>query len=375
MSGAVVLAGALARRVEYGGHLWALLHWALGFRRLGWSVLVLDRLEPEPDLRGSWRVRRFVEIMERLDLGEAYSLDLGTGDDRVGASRKEVLRRTADADLLLNVMGYLEDEEILARARKRVFLDIDPGFGQMWKSLGLCDIFEGHDAFVTVGTRVGLSGCRVPTCGLSWIPTPPPVVLDLWPPTGGEGSRFTSVGSWRGPYDPVEFQGETFGLRAHEFRRFAGVPRASGLPFEVALEIHPADDADARRLREGGWRLADPRAVAGDPWAYRRYVRESRGEFTVAKGMYVHSRSGWFSDRTVCYLASGRPALVQDTGLDPSLPTGEGLVTFGTPEEAVARVREVHADWRRHARAARAVAEEHFDSDRVLGRLGAELAA
>lgn len=375
MTGSVVVAGAVARRIDYGGHLWALLQWAVGFRRLGWSVLFLDRLEPAPGLRASSRVRRFVEVMELFGLGDDYSLDLGPDDEPVGVARAEVLRRTADADLLLNIMGYLQDDAVLSRARKRVFLDIDPGFGQMWRSLGWCDVFAGHDAFVTVGTKVGLPGCRVPTCGLPWIRTLPPVVLDLWPRSPEEGSRFTSVGSWRGPYDPVEFEGETFGLRVHEFRRFAEVPRASGLPFEMALEIDDADDADARRLEAGGWRLTDPRTVAGDPWSYRRFVRASRGEFMVAKGMYVRSRSGWFSDRTVCYLASGRPAVVQETGLDGAIPTGVGLVTFRTPEEAVARARDVHGDWRRHARAARELAVEHLDSDRVLGRLGAELAA
>lgn len=374
-TGAVVVAGALARRIEYGGHLWALLQWVLGFRRLGWSVLVLDRLEPAPGLRGSERVKRFTEVMEGFGLRDAYSLDLGPDEEPVGRPRQEVRQRVAEADLLLNIMGYLEDEVLLGLARRRVFLDIDPGFGQMWKSLGLCDLFQGHDDFVTVGTKLGADECRVPACGLPWIPTLPPVVLGFWPPTSAEGRRFTSVGSWRGPYDPVEFEGETYGLRVHEFRRFTRVPRASGLPFEVALEIDPADAPDARRLREGGWRLADPRVVAGNPWAYRQYVRESRGEFSVAKGIYVRSRSGWVSDRTVCYLASGRPAVVQETGLDGVLPTGEGLVTFETPEEAVTRVRDVDARWDRHARAARELAAEYFDSDRVLERLGARLAA
>lgn len=375
MSGSVVIAGALARRVEYGGHLWALLHWAAGFRRLGWSVLFLDRLDPAPGLRGSRRVKSFVELMERFRLGDAYSLDLGPDDEPVGLARREVLRWTADADLLLNIMGYLRDEVVLGRARKRVFLDIDPGFGQMWRSLGWCDVFAGHDAFVTVGANVGRPGCVIPTCGLSWIRTLPPVVLDLWPAAAEEGFRFTSVGSWRGPWDPVEYEGRTFGLRAHEFRKFTQVPRRSGLTFEIALDIDDEDAADARLLADGGWHLADPRAVAGDPWSYRQYVRGSRAEFMVAKGMYVRSGSGWFSDRTACYLAAGRPALVQDTGLQGVVPTGLGLVTFDTPAEAVERAHEVDANWHRHARAARELAEEHLDSDRVLDRIGARLAA
>jgi hypothetical protein len=375
MTGAVVVAGAVARRVECGGHVWALLQWALGFRKLGWSVLYLDRLDAAPALRESARVRRFVETMEKLGLGDAFSLDLGPSEEPVGLPRAAVLERVRDADFLLNVMGYLNDPELLAQARRRVFLDIDPGFGQMWRALGLCDLFQGHDAFVTVGTRIGSDDCRIPTCDLHWTRTLPPVVLDQWTPSADRGARFTSVGSWRGPWAPVEYQGERFGLRAHEFRRFAEVPRASGLGFEVALDIDPADEADASRLRAGGWRLSDPLDVSGTLDEYRDYVRGSLAEFSVAKEMYVRAKSGWVSDRTACYLASGRPAIVQDTGLDGTLQTGRGLLSFTTPAEAIAAARAVDADWQSHARAARALAVEHLDSDRVLGELADQVAA
>jgi hypothetical protein len=374
MTGAVVVAGAVARRIDCGGHVWALLHWVLGFRKLGWSVVFLDRLDPAPGLRASSEVQRFLETMESFGLSDSFSLDIGPREEPVGLSRDEVLEKVGDADLLLNVMGYLEDPELLARARRRVFLDIDPGFGQMWRALGLCDLFRGHDAFVTLGTRVGRDDCRVPTCGLPWITTLPPVVMDRWPASAERGTSFTSVGTWRGPWAPVEYEGERYGLRVHEFRRFAEVPRTSGLDFEIALDIDPEDHADASRLVDGGWRLSDPRSVS-TPQQYQHYVQTSLGEFAIAKGMYVHARTGWVSDRTACYLASGRPAIVQDTGLDDSLDTGLGLLTFSTPEEAVSVARSVHGDWRRHARAARALAMEHLDSDRVLSSLLDEVAA
>jgi hypothetical protein len=362
----VAVAGAVARRGDRGGHVWALLQWVLGFRRLGWKVILLDRIDPRPGARTSPAVTRFVRLMEAFGLGDVYSLDMGALDAPVGLPRKRVLAHVKDADFLLNVMGYLEDEQVLGRARRRVFLDIDPGFGQMWRAKGLCDLFRGHDAFATVGSNVGRPDCKVPTCGLPWIPVLPPVALDHWPAAPYPGDRFTGVGSWRGPWDPVEYEGETYGLRVHEFRRFASVPLDARLPFEIALEIDPTDEADSTRLREGGWQLADPARVAGTPLAYRSYLRGSRAEFMIAKGMYVRSRSGWLSDRTACYLASGRPAVVQDTGFDHAVETGQGLVTFTTPEEAVERVREVDGDWRRHARAARELAVARFDSDRVL---------
>jgi hypothetical protein len=200
-------------------------------------------------------------------------------------------------------------------------------------------------------------------------------VLEEWPRSREAGDRFTSVGSWRGPWAPVEFEGERYGLRAHEMRRFVGVPQESGLAFELALDIDAADAADAARLRASGWRLSDPDVVAGTLDGYRRYVRGSRGEFGIAKGMYVRARTGWVSDRTACYLASGRPAIVQDTGLGDALETGAGLLTFRTPEQAVEAVREVDEDWGRHARAARELAVERLDSGRVLGALIDALAA
>ena len=375
MTGAVVVAGAVARRSDRGGHVWALLHWVLGFRKLGWSVLFLDRVDPAPDVHESPQVQRFLETMESFGLANSFSLDIGPDEEPIGLSRRTVLERVGAADLLVNVMGYLTDAELLARARRRVFLDIDPGFGQMWQALGLCDLFRGHDAFVTVGTRVGHADCRVPTCGITWIPTLPPVVLDHWAPSLKRGARFTSVGRWRGPWAPVEYNGERYGLRAHEFRRFAGVPRECGLDFEIALDIDPEDHKDVWRLIDGGWQLSDPRSVSATPQDYRQYVQNSLAEFGVAKGMYVQARTGWVSDRTACYLASGRPAIVQDTGVGDALETGEGLLTFSTPEEAISAAHSVHDDWNRHARAARALAEERFDSDRVLSTLIEEGAA
>jgi hypothetical protein len=266
-------------------------------------------------------------------------------------------------------MGFLDDPEILAAARRRVFLDIDPGFGQMWRALGLADVFAGHDDFVTIGRNIGNPDCTIPACGLPWITTSQPVVLEHWPVAPARGGPFTSVVTWRGPFAPIEYRGVTYGLRAHEFRKFAQLPRLSGSPFEIALAIDDADRSDLVLLADNDWTLVEPRAAAGDPGAYQRYISRSAAEFMVAKDMYVRSNSGWFSDRSICYLASGRPVVAQDTGLAGNLETGEGLLAYRTVEDARAAVEEVASDWPRHARAARRVAEECFDSDRVLGSL------
>ena len=368
MKGTIVVAGSVAQRPGFGGHTWVFLQYLLGFRRLGWNVVFLDRLEPAMGV-GETGITYVVDVCRAFGLDADFAVLGERGEAVAGLSRSEVLERVRDSALLLNVMGFLEDREILAAAPQRVFLDIDPGFGQMWRELGLADPFAGHHAFVTIAENIGKPDCTIPTCGLEWVTTRPPIVLDEWPATSVEGGSFRTVGSWRGPYAPVEYEGTTYGLRAHELRRFVELPRLSVERFELALEIDPADKTDRDNLLASGWALVDPAKVAGDTDAYRNYIQSSKAELMVAKAMYVQTRSGWFSDRSICFLASGKPVLAQDTGLDGLYPRGEGLVTFETPEDAVAGAAEISRDYERHARGARALAEESFDSDKVLGRL------
>jgi hypothetical protein len=383
--GRITIAGSIAQKPHQAGHTWQFLQYLLGLRRLGWDVLFVDQLDdalardargrpcaPEASVNLGW----IDAIMREFGLDGAWSVVLD-GGRHAGLERDRVLEHVRGSELLLNVMGFLADEELLAAAPRRVFLDTDPGFGQMWHALGLADVFAGHDAHVTIGERIGRPGCTIPTCGLDWITTPQPVVLDRWPaappPRGG---AFTTVGRWRGAYGPIDFEGHRYGLRVHEFRRFADLPRTcgGGAGFELALDIDPAETADLSLLADRGWRLVDPALAGRTPGSYRTYIERSAAEFMVAKGMYVDSASGWFSERSICYLASGRPVLAQDTGLGELYPLGEGLLTFSTLDEAVAGVEAIRADPARHARAARAIAEEHFDSDKVLGRLLERLA-
>jgi hypothetical protein len=306
--------------------------------------------------------------MRDFGLGDSFSLLDTGGGEAVGVPRTRVLDAVRRSALFLNVMGYVGDEEILGAAPLRVYLDIDPGFPQMWRELGLHDAFAGYDRVVTIGENIGRDDCGIPECGLDWVSTPQPVVLERWPVHEG-GERFTSIGSWRGAYAPVELGGKTYGLRVHEFRKFASVPLRTAESFELALRIDEAETSDLQLLADGGWTLVDPRVAAGDTVAYQRYIAGSKAEFLVAKNMYVETRSGWFSDRSACYLASGKPVLAQDTGLGGLYPLGDGLVAFTTPDEAVEGVEAIAGDYARHARAARELAAEHFDSDRVLTRL------
>lgn len=386
MRGLIVIGGAMAQQPRQGGLTWFFLQLLLGFRRLGWDVLLLDRLEPAMCVDASGRpcefersenLSYFTGVMERFSLSENFSLDFNHGQRVIGKARDQVLAKISQAALLLNVMGYIKDEAILSRARRRVFFDIDPGFGQMWREMNLHDAFRGHTDFVTLGRNIGRPDCTIPDCGLKWVTGAQPVVLEQWPaaPPMPEGA-FTSIGAWRGRNGPLEYKGRTYGQRVHEFRKFAALPRLCPRSrFEMALDIHPGDAKDVQLLRDNGWSLVNPKTVAGGPEEYRSYLASSKAEFMVPKQMYVASKSGLLSDRSIYYLATGRPVLARDTGLAHLYPIGEGLLTFATLEEAVAGVEAINRDYARHCRAARELALEYFDSDEVLARLLAELDA
>lgn len=373
----ILYSGAVAQTVARGGLSWFHLQFLLGFRRLGHDVILVDRLDAGmcTDAAGapaafadSIQRRGFLELVRCFGLEDSCSLDVDRGREVIGMPRAAVVERARTAACLVNVMGYCDDPAILDAVPRRVFLDIDPGFPQMWWALGLHDAFAGHDRFATLARRIGRPDCTIPTCGLDWLTLPQPIVLDQWPvaPPRPAGA-FTSVGAWRGPNGPIELEGRTYGLRCHEFRTFLDLPaRCPGESFEQALDIHEGDRKDIDALESRGWRLVDPLAVAGSPAAYRDYIAASKAEFMVPKQMYVDTRGGLLSDRSASYLVSGRPVLARDTGLAGLYPLGEGLLAFATPDEAAAGVAVIAADYPRHCRAAREIAESAFDSDRVL---------
>jgi hypothetical protein len=384
MKETIVIAGSMAQKPGHGGHTWVFLQYLLGFKRLGWNVIFLDRLEPEMcvdhagrpcPLAESFNLQYFLDVMHGYGLEDSFALLYET-DTAIGLSRQSVLEHVRNSTFLLNVMGYLDDPEILEQAGHRVFLDIDPGFGQIWCDLGLADPFQGHDDFVTIGLNLGRPECPIPTCGLNWIKTPQPVVLDLWRPApNGADGPITSIVSWRGPFAPLTYRDRTYGLRVHEFRKFVPLPTTSRHPLELALDIHPCEKKDLALLHDHGWRLTDPRDAAGDPIRYQAYIQASRAELMVAKNIYVESAGGWFSDRSICYLASGKPVLAQDTGLRDHFPTNQGLLSFRTLDECRNGLEELDRNYPDHASAARRIAEEYFDSDLVLTRLCRQLGA
>ena len=378
MTSRIVVAGSVAQRPGRGGHTWVFLQYLLGFRQLGYDVLFLDRLEPEMcvDEAGercsvdqSVNLSYLLNVLRTFGLERNFAVLYDDGKRVIGMSRAKLIEVVKNSALLLNVMGFLDDDEILGQAQRRALLDIDPGFGQIWHAAGLHKLFKAHDGYITIGQNIGQRYCAIPSCGYEWVTTPQPVVLQRWPAQPTRGTKFTTVASWRGPFAPLEFQGQTYGLRVHEFRKFFDLPKLTGREFEVALDIDAADHKDLAALEQGNWQLADPGRVAANPNAYQRFIQESKAEFMVAKNMYVQSTSGWVSDRSICYLASGKPVLAQDTGIGHRYPVGAGLLTFTTLEEAAAGVEEICGNYDHHARAARDLTEAYFDSKLVLSRL------
>jgi hypothetical protein len=368
----ILVSGALANKPHNGGNAWTRLSWARGFRRLGFNVVFVEQLAAgadEPKCRDYFRT-----VMAASDLAGSSSLLDASGVCVEGMTADRVVDAARSADVLFNISGHCRIDPIRRGPRLRVYFDDDPGYTQFWHAGGHAGPgLDGHDFYYTVGMNVGSPDCPIPVGGIPWRHTRPPVVLDDWPvappAVRGERLRFTTVASWRGPYGPVTHQGRTYGLKVHEFRKCIDLPRRVDADFELALDIHPNEVNDLALLRDNGWRLTDPGREASTPEAFRAYVRNSSAEFSVAQGIYVDTHSGWFSDRTTRYLASGRPALVQDTGFTRHLPCGGGLVPFRDVEEAAAGVRRILADYPGHCAAARAVAERCFDSDVVLGRL------
>jgi hypothetical protein len=374
----ILVSGAIANKPGNGGEAWVRLSWVLGLRRLGHDVCLVEQIEsgecrdaagrPAPFERSA-NLRSFAAAVESLPRDCPAALLCDGGRAGAGMSLAEVIGWAERADLLVNVSGHLEIEAIKMGPRRRAYVDVDPGFTQIWAEDGAEAGLEGHDAYFTVGENIGTEGCSIPTAGFDWLPLPPPVTLAAWPDVPApRDARFTTVAAWRSPLGALTHRGVVFEGKHHQWRRLIELPRRSPHRFEIALQLDPADAADRRALEAGGWRLVGPDQVAATPGAFRSYVQGSAAELSVAHPVYVDTASGWISDRTVRYLASGRPALVQETGIAAGYGAGEGLLTFRTLEEAVAGAEAIAGDYETHRRAARALAETHFDSDRVLGR-------
>jgi hypothetical protein len=350
-----------------GGHAIHVLHILEGLRRLGHEVLFIEFLEhpPSPET-----VAAFVAI---LGGRPGALLDAATGRSFAGRSSQAVAAFAAQADALISLAAHYRREPwpLLADVRPRILIEQDPGYTHLWAAEGEArDIFGEHDVHFTVGANVGSERSPIPTCGIAWRALAPPVVIDWWAGTAPlERDRFTTIGAWR-DYGYLELDGQTFGPKVEEFTKFIDLPRAAGEELELTLAID-AEDPDRELLCDHGWRLEDP-ALVNTPERFRAYVMGSLAEFSCAKGGYVGTCSGWFSDRSACYLAAGRPVILQSTGFEDALPVGNGLFAVHDTAEAAAAIAEVRGNYRHHARAARELAREFFDAEALMARMLAD---
>jgi hypothetical protein len=361
----ILVSGMLAGDPRQGGASWAVLQYVLGLERLGHEVAFV---EPIPASRVAVVEPYFRLVVAESGISRAALL-VSEERQMVGQRYEDVRAFATHADLLLNLAGLLTEESFFDSIPVRVYLDLDPAFTQLWHTSGVQMRFAGHTHFATVGQAIGQEGCAIPSGGIDWIPTLPPVVLDRWPvaDTFKQGA-LTTVGNWRS-YGSIEHGGLFYGQKAHSLRNLIELPVRTEERLVLALAIDPAEKADLAKLARYKWELVDPARVAGTPAAYAAFIRASKAEFGLAKSGYVVSRSGWFSDRSACYLASGRPVVAQDTGFATFIDAGEGFLPFATVEDAVVALEDLGRNYRRHACAARALAEEYFDSDRVLESL------
>jgi hypothetical protein len=371
---------------EGGGHFWVYMQYAQGLRRLGCEVYWLEGFRSRGDEEQDTAVlATYRRRMERYGLGGRSILYRAPGPASAGGAPYEYLGMTRAeaeavfrrADLLLN-FHYRTDPALLACFRRTALVDIDPGLLQFWMSVGQVSA-PPHDCYFTIGETVGTPRARFPDCGLPWVHIRPPVCLECWPYAADAGGKaFTTVSSWWGGGTPGEESWVTDGKgisfdnnKRASFLEFVDLPRRTSQALELALFLSDSDlDVKDRQLLEGrGWRVRHSREVAGTPESYQAYVRGSRGEFSCAKPSCMHFQNAWVSDRTLCYLASGKPAVVQNTGPSTFLPSGEGMFRFSTMGEAADALAEVNADYQRHSRAAREIAEAYFDAGKTLAKI------
>lgn len=362
---------------EGGGHFWVYLQYIQALRRSGCEVYWLERFhpscDPDFDARALATFRKRARQHGLEDSLLLYRNEKG-GSGRVWldlpASRAEaVLRR---ADLLLN-FHYAIDPSLLALPRRTALVDIDPGLLQLWIGSGLLTVPD-HDLYLTTGETVGMPGTPFPDCGVEWIHFHPVVCLDLWPRVYDPACEsFTTVSGWSAnTWIPVQEDGREVlkeNTKRVSFLDFADLPRCTEQPLELALNLAESDLEERLLLERHGWHIRHSHEVASSPEAYQRYIQRSRGELSCARPSCLWFQNAWVSDRTVCYLASGKPVVVQHTGPSSFLPNGEGMFRFSSLEEAADALAQVNADYRRHCRAARELAEAYFDAGKASAQI------
>jgi hypothetical protein len=345
-----LIAGALANKAGNAGAAWTRLSWTLGMAEVGFDVHFVEQLATgAPPGADRW----FRDVVGAFGLdGRATLLDVD-GATITGLAPADLADLARDSAVLVNLSGHLTSDAVISAAPTKVFVDLDPGYTQLWDRDGSAPLAPHHHWY-SVGSAVGRPTCDLPTGGRAWRAVRQPVVLSQWPVTATPvGAAFSTVASWRGPFGPVRYHDTWRGWEGARVPQAGDAARARRRAAGGRLDIDPVDGADRQAMVDNGWRVVEPARVAGTPAAFRGYVQGAAGELSVAQALYVHARTGWFGDRSTRFLASGRPVIVQDTGLSADLPVGEGLLVFDDLAGAAAALDEVAADPVHHATMAR----------------------
>ena len=377
----IVVLGTLASD-PYAGMAWMHMQIAVGLARLGHDVSYVETTStwPYDPIRqarvcdSDYAVAYLARVAASFGLGDCWAYRRSYLDNAwLGPRRAVAEDLLAHADAVLNVTGstYLAKEGL--QIDRHVYFGTDPVRHELEFAKGDGDtraFIEAYTDCVTYGENIGNLDCPIPPLPRLRSKTRQPVLLDLWQSGPPPREAFTTVCNWKQAGRDIEYQGEVYyWSKHHEFLKFIDLPQCLNQPIELAMPLHGLTSDERSLLESNGWRLTHAHAFTTDPWAYRDYVQTSRGEFTVAKDQNVRLRSGWFSERSACYLAAGRPVVTQDTGFGTVLPTGEGLFAFNTMEDIITAFEAIHADYDRHSRAARRIAEEYFRAETVLAKV------
>jgi len=368
----VAICAATLDHPKSGGHQWVYLNWALGLREVGCEVLWLEGVTPGVSPQ---KLNEHVETLQlhldRYGLSKTVALYSKSWTlepmPRVSLPGLVNLESTFDADLLLD-LAYQVPPQLVSHFKRSALVDIDPGLTQMWLTTGQIKIAP-HDVYFTTGETVGKPTALFPDCGLKWHYIPPAIFLPEWSVTKANGDApFSTVTGWWNGW--VEFGAESYSNTKRDgFLPFLQLPKYSGQPLELSMPEAMGVPEEEQALSQQGWQIKDSFVTSSTPWDYQRYIQNSRGEFSCARPSCVRLQNAWISDRTVCYLGSGKPAIVQNTGPSGFLPDHAGLFRFQTIEQAVRCFETVAADYKRHCRLARALTEEYFNATKVAKRV------
>jgi hypothetical protein len=372
----IIVTGLIAQ-YPLGGMAWHYLQYVLGLHYMGHEVFYMEdsgQCPYNPELMGlskncGFNVRYLNSVFSRYGLENKWAYKSFWDSKWYGLGNKARNDVVNSAELLINISGSLATPADYRVISRLAYIDTDPVFTQIKLARGQRD-FEKlillHDVLFSFGERISTS---IFEAGLGWAATRQPICISEWGGDGSSNGRFTTIMNWTS-YKPIKYKGDLYGQKDIEFAHFMDLPRSvPGVQLELAINAGKTRRTPKNLLQSKGWILADPDEVCPDMDSYRDYILNSKAEWSVAKNAYVTGNSGWFSERSACYLAAGKPVVVQDTGFSDVLPVGEGILAFTSMEEAVKRIREVENNYEQHSRAARAIAEEYFDSDKVLSAL------